>query len=208
MKASRENNEVSSLKWYALHVRSRFESHVKTQLEGKGYEVFHPTYVSRRQWSDRVKSISLPLFPSYVFCRFDVTQRLPILMTPGVNSVVGTGKAPEPIHGDEIDAIRLVEGSGIAARPWPYLQTGTVVQIEDGPLEGLSGIIVREKGVDRLIVSVSLLMRSVSVEVSRCAVKPAGSIQNGVREHGLSVVCSPTHDFRERELSPAGGRVR
>jgi transcription antitermination factor NusG len=155
-----------------------------------------------------VKSISLPLFPSYVFCRFDVNQRLPILVTPGVNSVVGTAKAPEPIHESEIAAIRLVEGSGIAARPWPYLQTGAIVRIEDGALEGLTGIIVREKGVDRLIVSVSLLMRSVSVEVSRCAVKPIGTINNGVKERGLCVVSSAGADIRDRELSPVVNQFR
>ncbi|HEX4996910.1 MAG TPA: UpxY family transcription antiterminator [Terriglobia bacterium] len=193
-----------NLQWYALHVRSRFEKHVESHLTGKGYEVFLPSYVSRRRWSDRVKAISLPLFPSYVFCRFDVTQRLPILVTPGVNFVVGSA-GPEAINDSEIAAIRLVQDSGIAARPWPYLRTGAMVRIEDGPLEGLSGIILREKGLDRLIVSVSLLMRSVSVEVPRCSVKPLGMA--GVKERAFAVVSSTRETVSEQPMTEVGHRI-
>ncbi len=78
--------------WYALNVRPRFEKYVRTHLEDKGYEVFLPTYTATRRWSDRVKSVSLPLFPSYIFCKFDVHARFPILVTPGVNFVVGCRK--------------------------------------------------------------------------------------------------------------------
>jgi transcription antitermination factor NusG len=158
--------------WYALHVRSRFEKLVQTNLEEKGYEVFLPTYISKRKWSDRVKSLSVPLFPSYVFCRFDINSRLPILITPGVNSVVGVGKAPLPIDEYEIEAIRSVMQSGIATQPYPFLRTGDWVRVEAGPLEGLTGMITREKGCSRLVISVTLLMRSVAVEIDRNWVKP------------------------------------
>ena len=158
--------------WYALHVRPRFENYVQTHLEHKGYEAFSPTYVSKRRWSDRTKSLTLPLFPGYVFCRFDVHSRLPILITPGVNFVVGIGRSPVSVDPEEITAIRHVLDAGVATRPWPYLKTGEMVRVETGPLEGLTGIVVRTKGADRLIISVSLLMRSVSVEIERIEVKP------------------------------------
>jgi len=158
--------------WYALHVRARFEKHVQAHLQDKGYEVLLPTYESKRRWSDRVKILSLPLFPNYVFCRFNVNERLPILITPGVNFIVGVGRSPVAVDQSEISSIHHVLSSGLAARPWPYLNIGETVRIANGPLEGLSGIIVREKGEDRLIVSVSLLMRSVSVEIDRGWVKP------------------------------------
>jgi transcription antitermination factor NusG len=158
--------------WYALHVRTRFEKYVATHLEQKGYETFAPTYISKRRWSDRIKALSLPLFPSYVFCRFDVDARLPVLMTPGVNFVVGVGRSPVAVDQQEITAIRQVIGSGVATRPWPYLKVGETVRIESGPLEGLVGIVIRTKGSDVLIISVSLLMRSVSVEIGRTQVKP------------------------------------
>ena len=161
--------------WYALQVRPRFERHVQTHLEDKGYEVFYPTYTSTRQWSDRVKSLSFPLFPGYVFCRFNVHARLPILITPGVNQVVGSGKTPIMVDEGELAAIRRVMQSGVAAQPWPYLKVGETVQIENGPLEGLTGIVTRIKSSDRLVVSVSLLMRSVAVELDSHWIKPVQS---------------------------------
>ena len=173
--------------WYALHVRPRFEKHVQTHLEDKGYEVFYPTYIATRQWSDRVKSLSFPLFPGYVFCRFNVHARLPILITPGVNQVVGSGKTPIMVDEGELAAIRRVMESGVAAQPWPYLKVGETVQIENGPLEGLTGIVTRIKSSDRLVVSVSLLMRSVAVELDRHWIKPLPSAgrspESVAREH-------------------------
>jgi len=161
--------------WYALHVRPRYESAVELQLEGKGYEVFLPTYESKRRWSDRVKTVVQPLFPGYVFCRFNVGARLPILITPGVNAIVGIGKTPVPLDAEEISAIRNVIDSGVATSPCDYIREGESVQVESGPLEGLVGIVQRNKNSDRLIVSLTLLMRSVSVEIDRSWVKRVGT---------------------------------
>ena len=160
--------------WYALHVKPRFEKYVTSQLSGKGYDTFLPSYTSKRKWSDRVKALELPLFPGYVFCRFDVKTRLPILVTPGVITVVGVGKSPTPVEDAEISAIQQVIKSGVPAQRWLYLNCGETVRVEAGPLEGLTGIVVRMKGSDLLVVSVSLLMRSVSVEIDKDSVKPIG----------------------------------
>ena len=177
--------------WYALHVKPRFESYVSNQLSVKGYETFLPSYIAKRKWSDRVKSLSLPLFPGYVFSRFEVNSRLPILVTPGVMAVVGSGRIPTPIDDVEMAAIRRLIDSGVPAQRWPYLNCGEMVRVEDGPLEGLTGIVVRLKGMDRLVVSVSLLMRSVSVEIERNSVKPIGYTKGVVREHTELAVASP-----------------
>jgi len=156
--------------WYALQVKPRFENHVTTQLQAKGFEVFLPTYISRRKWSDRIKCLSLPLFPGYVFCRFDLQARLPVVVTPGVTAVLGTGRVAQPVGESEVYAIQHVTSSGFPAQPFPYLATGEKVRVESGPLEGLVGIIVRTKGADRIVVSISLLMRSVCVELDRGSV--------------------------------------
>jgi transcription antitermination factor NusG len=160
--------------WYALHVKPRFESLVEAQLNGKGYEVFLPTYESKRRWSDRIKTLECPLFPGYVFCRFDLNTRLPILITPGVNAIIGVGKTPTPVDPEEINAIRSIVQSGIAALPCDYIREGETVRVETGPLEGLVGIVQRSRNSERLIVSLTLLMRSVSVEIDRSWVKRVG----------------------------------
>ena len=158
--------------WYALHVKSRFEKYVTSQLEAKGYETYLPTYTSRRKWSDRIKTISLPLFPSYVFSRFDVHARLPVVIIPGVIAVLGAGKSPIPVDALELSAVRQIADSQLHAQPHPYVAVGETVRVEVGPLQGLVGITVRTKGSDRLVVSLSLLMRSVSVEMDRSCVCP------------------------------------
>src|ERR1051326_9548617 len=88
--------------WYAVQLKTRFEKVVAHHLRGKGYEEYLPTYRSRRHWSDRVKEIELPLFPGYIFCKFDVTDRLPVLVIPGVRSLVSFGGEPMPVAETEI----------------------------------------------------------------------------------------------------------
>ena len=157
--------------WYALHVKARFEKYVTNQLSIKGYETFLPTYAAKRKWSDRTKAVSLPLFPTYVFCRFDLHSRLPIVMTPGVMAIVGPGKLPTPLDESEFASIRLVTNAASTTQPCPYLAVGERVRVQAGPLKGLVAIVDRTQG-NRLVVSISLLMRSVSVEVDRNSVGP------------------------------------
>jgi len=153
--------------WFALRVKSRSEKLVATMVYHKGFEQFLPLYQCRRRWSDRFKAVELPLFPGYVFCRLYPKDRLPLLTIPGVLHFVGIGKIPLPIDEAEIASIQAAIGSGMRAEPWPFLNAGQRVRIEGGPLAGLEGILVRERGQHRVIVSVTLLRRSVAVEVDR-----------------------------------------
>jgi DNA-binding CsgD family transcriptional regulator/transcription antitermination factor NusG len=151
--------------WFALQIRHRYERFVANHLGSSGYEAFLPVYSSRRQWSDRLKEFEVPLFPGYLFCRFDPLDRLPILMTVGVIQVVGIGKKPVSVDDAEITAIQTLVQSGLPAHPWQFLQVGERVRVERGPLSGIEGILMALKGRHRLILSVTLLQRSVAVEV-------------------------------------------
>ena len=151
--------------WFGLHIKSNFEKVVATILEAKGLEVYCPSFRSRRRWSDRVKEIEEPLFPGYVFCRFDPNNRLPILTTPGVVSIVGVARTPAPIAEDEIRAVQRIVASGLTARPWPFLQVGQRVVIEKGALAGTEGILLELKNRYRIVVSISLLQRSIAAEI-------------------------------------------
>jgi transcription antitermination factor NusG len=158
--------------WYALHVRPRFESRISTVLQSKGYEEFLPTYRCRHRWSDRAKELDLPLFPGYLFSRFDARERLPILKSQGVIAIVGLGKTPIPISDEEIEAIRAIVRSGLPTEPWIHLTVGSRVFIEAGPLAGLEGIVVNVDKRFRFVVSVPLLQRSVGVEIERSWARP------------------------------------
>lgn len=152
--------------WFALRIRTRHERIVASALYEKGYEVFLPLYYTRRQWSDRIKEMALPLFPGYLFCRFDMQKRLPVLVTPGILHVVGIGKAPVALGEHEIAAIQSIVASRLRAEPWPFLEIGQRLRIERGPLMGVEGILVARKKPFRLVVSVTLLQRSVAVEIN------------------------------------------
>jgi len=158
--------------WYALRVRSRHENTVALHLQARGYESFVPLYKSKRRWSDRFKEIELPLFAGYVFCQFNLLDRLPILTVPGIVHIVGVGRIPAPIDETEIVAIQAAIKSGLPRRPWPFLEIGHRVRIEHGPLCGIEGILLGFRGHERLVLSVTLLQRSVAVQVDQTWVKP------------------------------------
>jgi transcription antitermination factor NusG len=159
--------------WFALRVRPRCERLAASALDGKGLEQFLPLQTVRRRWSDRVKTSEAPLFPGYVFCRFDPFHRLPILTTPGVSSVVAFGKEPMPVADHEIASLQAVVQSGLFAAPCPFIQAGQKVRIDCGPLSGTEGVIVQVKSAVRLVVSITLLQRSVAVEIDRLWVSPS-----------------------------------
>lgn len=158
--------------WFAVQTRCRHESTVAMQLRGKGFESFLPVHRSRRRWSDRIREIELPLFPGYLFCRFDPLARMPILVVPGVVQIVGIGKTPVPIDDVEIAAIQTAIHSDLPRECWPFQQIGERVRVECGPLRGVEGILLNIKGSHRLILSVTLLQRSVAVEVDEAWVTP------------------------------------
>jgi transcription antitermination factor NusG len=157
--------------WYALTVAPRKEKVTAQTLRVAGFEDFLPLYSSERFWSDRIKRLERPLFPGYVFCRFDPRLRQVILKTPGVVSIVSFGKTPEPVDDGEVGALQAVCRSGLAATPWPTPEVGSKVQLHEGPLRGLEGILVEDKKT-RLVLSLTLLQRSVAVEIDREWIEP------------------------------------
>jgi len=170
--------------WYALYTRHQHEKCVHQILTGKGFEAFLPLYTTAHQWKDRVKRVSLPLFPCYVFLRGPLAQWLPVLTTPGVHTVVGFGGQPASISSPEIEAIRRVIESPLKAEPHPYLKCGDRVRVTAGPLRGLEGILLRKKNWCKLLLSVEMLQRSVAVEIDVAMVQRVsgrGEVASSVR---------------------------
>lgn len=165
-------NASSTLSWFAVRVKSNFERTVSACLSGKGLEEFLPTYRTRRQWTDRTKEIEQPLFSGYLFSRFEPRNSMSVLTTPGVVGIVSAAKNLLPVADLEIEAIRTIVRSGLLAGPWPFLQVGQRVELVRGPLAGLEGILVKVKNQHRLVVSVTLLQRSISTEIDGDWVKP------------------------------------
>ena len=181
------NTESGTQKWYALQVRARREGSTAILLSGKGYQTFLPTFKIKKRWSGKFRDLSAPLFPGYVFCQFDVCNRLPILVTQNVLSIVGRGRTPVHVEDSEIAALHTMVHSGIQAEPVPYLEVGQQVRIENGALNGIEGILISFKGSTRIVVSVSLLRRSVALEIDRSSVSPVQPARAG----GFGIVAAP-----------------
>jgi len=156
--------------WYALRIRSRFEKFAAKHLRDQGYQEYLPLSRSTRRWSDRIKTVRTPLLPGYLFCKFDIQNRLPILVVPGVLSIVGIGKTPATIPESEISSLQRIISSGMQCGLWPFVQVGQSVSVERGPLAGLKGIVIEVKSNLRLVLSLPLLQRAVAVEIDRSCV--------------------------------------
>jgi transcription antitermination factor NusG len=157
--------------WYALRVKSNFEQTSARLLRCQGYEEFVPTYSTRRQWTDRTKVVDVPLFPGYIFCRFNRWTLAPVIKTPGVVNVVAFGSTPTPVGDEEVEAIRTLLATGTRFEPTRYLTVGQRLEVIRGPLAGLTGILISVKSGWRIVISVNLLQRSVAAEIDPSWVK-------------------------------------
>jgi transcription antitermination factor NusG len=153
--------------WFALRVRPTQEKTIAANLSRGGFEEYVPLQRVRRRWSDRVKVLDTPLFPGYIFCRFAYADRLRVLNSPGVESIVAFGRTEVPVEDSEIAAIRALVESGRPLAHLPFLRIGQNVVIERGPLAGIRGVVLRDESAWRVVVSVEALDRSIAVEVDR-----------------------------------------
>src|SRR5580693_6915184 len=148
-------SETGTPQWFALGVKPRFDKAVARMLESKGFETLLPLYKKRHRYAARCKVAELPLFPGYVFCRFNVLTRLPILTTPGVTQILGTGNIPTALSEEEILSLRAAIQAGFPLHPFPFVQAGERVRIDQGALRGVVGLVVKIKGSLRVILSVT-----------------------------------------------------
>jgi transcription antitermination factor NusG len=142
-------------------------------LKNKGYEVLAPVYRAQRKWSDRTKELDAPLFPGYVFCHFDPNARseTPVITTPGVLKILGFSNKPTPLDSVEMESVRLATQGMASPRPCAYVSAGARIKINRGPLAGVEGILTSTRKKHMLVVSLSLLRRSIAVEIERDSVE-------------------------------------
>lgn len=157
--------------WFAVWTRSRHEKSVADALAHKDIEVFLPTITRWSRWKDRKKRIDWPLFPGYCFARFDPVELLAVVSSPGVASVVAFEGKPAPIPDAEIEGIRRLVTSGLQYDPCPLIKEGSTVEVVHGPLVGVVGRLVKKGAHARLVLSVDLIGRAVSVTVDAADVR-------------------------------------
>jgi transcription antitermination factor NusG len=168
-------NEDDGLRWFAVQTRHHHEKRIAERLQQVEIETFLPVHRSVHRWKNGVNAeLELPLFPCYLFTRIKDAQRLSLVRQPGVIGIAASNSSPTPIGDDEISRLRLV-AEQVKAQPHPYLSVGERVRIIAGPLAGMEGILTRKKHELRVVISIEIIMRSVTVEISEFEIEPMRS---------------------------------
>ena len=159
-------------RWYAVYTCANHEKRVAAELGARDVEHFLPLYSSMRRWKDRRVQLQLPLFPGYVFVRLALRDRQRVVQIPSVVRLVGFGGLATALPDTEVDIMRSGLSQSLCAEPHPFLTVGRRVRITGGPFAALEGILKRKRSNLRVVVSLALIQRSVSVEVSAADLTP------------------------------------
>jgi transcription antitermination factor NusG len=155
--------------WYACYTRARHEKQVETQLRERGLDSYLPLVTQVRQWSDRKKAVQFPLFPSYVFGRFTLSEVHAVLTTPGVSTIVRANGYPTPIPSGDLDNVKhfvaALAESGIEPDPRPFLAEGQWIRVSQGPFEGVEGIVVERRGRKRVLVGLAAIGQGLEIDI-------------------------------------------
>ncbi len=160
---------MSEEAWYAVKVRTRSEPLALAALQFYGIESYFPQSLVRKRYCDRMKTVSEPVFPGYLFCRFELSRKSKVLSGGAVEYIVGFGGQAASIPVSEIEAVQLAVAAGGQAAALP--RSGERVRIIAGTLAGKEGVLVREANRNQFVVSVALLQRGVSVVVDQSIVQ-------------------------------------
>ena len=166
--------------WYAVQVRANREDHARALMESRGYITFLPTYVSVRQWSDRRKRLARPLFPGYVFCQAANWERSELVKLSPVIRIVGSAGVPQAVDASEFAALESVVRADLPRVPCETFAVGQRVLVVDGPMAGYHGLLDETRGRHRFVVSLTLIERSVAVEVPASSLLPLESARSQV----------------------------
>ena len=159
-------------RWFAVYTIPRHEKRLADHFGVRQIEFFLPLYRAIRKWKDGSRiNLELPLFPNYIFVRISRRERVRVLEVPGVLSIVGCGREPVPLPDNEIEGLRRGIGSA-KIEPYPYIVVGERVRINAGPLAGMEGVLVRKKNSLRVVLTISMIMQSASVEVDVADLDP------------------------------------
>ncbi|MGC1423038.1 MAG: UpxY family transcription antiterminator [Terracidiphilus sp.] len=159
------SSSTTGKRWFAVYTTCRHEKRVVRHLQQRQIEHYLPLYRTQHRWQDGSRvMLDLPLFPGYVFVRIDSRDRVGVLAVPGVVSMIGSALRPAPLPDFEVEKLRTGLDP-MRAEPHPLVTVGQHVRIKVGALAGVEGIVIRKKSGIRVVLTLSLLMQSIAIEV-------------------------------------------
>lgn len=157
--------------WSVVYTLSRREKEFMRQLRARQIPFYCPITANQtKSPSGRVRTSYLPLFTNYVFVQGTPIQRHQALETNCVSRWLEVPNGQE--LKDDLRRVRNLIQTGVSLRLEPRLQTGTLVRVLNGCLEGQQGVIIRHQGTTRLIVAVNFLQQGASVLLEDADVEP------------------------------------
>lgn len=152
--------------WYPLYTKPRHEFKAEKDLLAAGLEHYLPTVTTLKQWSDRKKKVTEPLFRGYIFLYGNDAERYRALQSPAILSTVNWHGVPAKIPEWEIENLRTLLSEEPEIFVGEKIKVGTHVKIIDGPFSGVEGIVLDNSQNERMLaVSVDMLNRSVLVRL-------------------------------------------
>jgi transcription antitermination factor NusG len=160
---------AESLRWYACYTRGRHEQKVASHLDSRSIETFLPVHRLDVQWSDRRKTVTRPMFGSYVFARFRESELPQVLSTRGLVTILRAGGRLAAIPDEEIENVRrfadAVSDHRIVPERETLIEAGDRVRVLTGPFAGIEGVAVLRRGRRRLLVSWSAVAEGLTVDL-------------------------------------------
>ena len=160
---------TDQLNWFALLTKSNFERTVYNNILKKKIPTFLPLIRRKSIRKDRHLMVEYPLFPGYIFVRstFQAADQLAILKTIGAVRLLGTQTGPVAIPDIQVESLKiltsshmdLITGANIS------LKKGDPVMIIEGPLAGIRGEFIRQKGKGRVVIKIDILRQYAGTEI-------------------------------------------
>jgi transcription elongation factor/antiterminator RfaH len=163
------------MSWYAIYTKPRHEKKVHLKLTDKEITTFLPLITRKRQWKDRKKNVEMPLFSSYLFVDFEYKYRFDVLETDGVVKIINFNGVPAVVPDWQIESLRQMLMFPQTIQLENYIRPGEIVEITDGPMQGIRGTVVNRKNSNRLVLTIDGINQSVSVEIDEFSLKKINS---------------------------------
>ena len=157
--------------WIVVRSKPRSEKIAYAQLKEKGIEAYLPLLKERRKWSDRKKWVEFPLFSSYLFAKIEIKKSIFVLQTHGVSSLVKFGEEIAIVQDEVVNAIKLAIDGGYQLTPAEYFIAGNAVEVIEGPMRGVKGIVAQLKGKDRLVIKIDAIQQALSIDIDTRFIK-------------------------------------
>lgn len=171
----REGN--NRLHWYALYTRSRYEKKTRDLLQETGVEVYLPLVKTWRIWSDRKKLVEMPLLPSYLFVRTDVSNYLTyydILNTPGVVRFITFEGMAVAIPDIQISALQRLNSEGVDMECMDFNpDPGTPVKVTQGPMKGYHGEVIKVGKNKKIVLRLDVIDKCITLNIPLAMVEKA-----------------------------------